>query len=430
MEDLEIKALLVNLLFIFISHLIILFIHNLKLNSLYSKYQYKLSIFISASVSILLCMTFAIQLPNGYLFDLRYIPLLLGTLYGGPSVGFGLFFVVLLYRFSFGGFGFFLTLISSCFITIIGSFLSKKFLLVSLRGKIVYGLLLIHIVPISTFISIQVFNAATFTTIQWIINSIIITFGIVLSIYLIEIIQRNILLKEKLVDFEKSVMVSHFAASIAHEVRNPLTSIKGFLQLMFMNEKDQKKVQYYMTIFSEIDKAENIIREYLTFAKPHKNDLGMIQLKKEVLTAVELLQPLARKNKVNISANNIPNHLYTEGNAQHFQQALINIMKNGIEAMSEGGILTLQLEEEHHIILSICDTGHGMSKEQVAKIGQPYFSTKGENGTGLGMLVTYNILEKMNGKIRIKSKINEGTCFHISLPKSENSILEETASTN
>ncbi|GAE45222.1 ATP-binding protein [Mesobacillus boroniphilus] len=106
------------------------------------------------------------------------------------------------------------------------------------------------------------------------------------------------------------------------------------------------------------------------------------------------------------------------GEAAKFHQCILNIIKNGIEAMPNGGDLVISCREmaNNHVSITIKDTGCGMSPQQLAKIGQPYFSTKAEKGTGLGMMVVNKIIHEMGGTVDVKSKMNEGTQFKITLP--------------
>ena len=96
---------------------------------------------------------------------------------------------------------------------------------------------------------------------------------------------------------------------------------------------------------------------------------------------------------------------------------MLNIAKNGIEAIEDGGSLHIEIQmDKDHIILLIRDTGKGMTKEQIKRLGEPYFTTKGAKGTGLGMMVSFSIIHSMNGSIQIKSEFGKGTCFEITFP--------------
>ncbi len=425
--EVEVQGILVNVLIIFLGQLSIPIVQNFLIDN--KKIQYKLSIFVASSISIILCMTFAFPINDHYLYDLRYVPLILGTLYGGYRVGIGLFVVLVTYRLFFGGIGIIITFFTTIILVAFASLLSRKFLNSRTSIKVVLTIPLLHITPLLTGIIYLITHLPYLSLNQWIVNAATFTIGSVILIYLTELIHKHTLLKEQITHFEKSVTVSHLAASIAHEIRNPLTTIKGFLQILFVKEFDEKRRSYYKTIFSELERAEHIIHDYLTLAKPQNDDIILFDTKAELEKTISILTPLAKRNKVNISTQ--LESLYTKGNIQQFVQALINIIKNGIEAMPNGGEMMIQSSiENNKIKLSICDTGVGLTKDQVQKLGQPYFSTKGDKGTGLGLMVTFNIIQSFGGRVSVESEVNKGTCFVITLPLEEHiqDSLSEVAS--
>jgi two-component system, sporulation sensor kinase B len=126
--------------------------------------------------------------------------------------------------------------------------------------------------------------------------------------------------------------------------------------------------------------------------------------------------PLANLNNIDIRRKYTPDLIIT-GNRSKFQQGFINLIKNGFEAMPGGGELTIgTCLKDQAVHIQITDTGIGMNEEQVARLGEPYYTTKGQQGTGLGMMVTFSIIRAMKGKVDIKSKVGKGTTFHIRFP--------------
>jgi two-component system, sporulation sensor kinase B len=413
--NIEIKGVLVNILIIFLGQLSILFINNIGSKGIKSNFIQKFSIFLSAGLSIILCMIFSYKIGDQYFYDLRYIPLLIGTLYGGCSVGIGLFLILNTFRIMLGGAGILMTIVTSFLLTSLALLIYKKFQSYTTFKKMLTLIALLHLTPITTAIILAMFNLPFLPLDEWVINLTVFTSGGIVLIYLTELIKRHIELNNQMIDFEKFVTISHLAASIAHEIRNPLTTVKGFLQLLYVKEFDEKRISYYKTIFSELERAENIIRDYLTFAKPKENKIEIINIKHEIEKTLTILHPLAKKNNIKITTN--LEDLTTKGIVQYFVQCLINIIKNAIEAMPNGGEIHISAaKKKNSILLSIFDTGHGISKGQLNKLGQPFFSTKGENGTGLGLMVTYKIIKDMGGTIDVKSEINKGTEFNITLP--------------
>lgn len=243
------------------------------------------------------------------------------------------------------------------------------------------------------------------------------TIGTLIIAYTAELIIENYHLDTALMKNEKMEVVSQLAASISHEVRNPMTVTRGFLQLLKDPDIDEAKRTYYLeTALEELDRAESIISDYLTFAKPHLNEMVKLSAKEEIRKAIVLITPYANHYSVEV-IEKLRDHLYIIGDSAKFQQCLLNLLKNSVEAMSNGGILHITTnEKEKNLILQIADTESGMTPDQLKRLGEPYFSTKEGTGTGLGMMVVYRIIESMDGTIRAESKVNKGTQFTIRLP--------------
>src|SRR5690606_10720486 len=133
----------------------------------------------------------------------------------------------------------------------------------------------------------------------------------------------------------------------------------------------------------------------------------------EVLDSYHLMSSL---QSIQIKTNFL-NTLRVVGDEQRLHQCLVNIIKNAIEAMNSGGILTVETESVgEKVFIRIKDTGIGMNQEQIDRLGEPYYSTKGDMGTGLGLMVSYSIVRAMGGTIHVESKEGAGTCFHLTLP--------------
>ena len=167
------------------------------------------------------------------------------------------------------------------------------------------------------------------------------------------------------VDAEKIEVVGHLAASISHEVRNPLTVSRGFMQLLLQSERvNYKDRQYIQIAIEEIDRAEAIITDYLTFAKPAPEHVEKLNVKTEIERVIDILRPLANMSSIEIQAFLLP--FAVKGERQKFQQCLLNVMKNAIEAMPNGGTLRINVSiDKDYVLIHISDTGVGMTKEQI-----------------------------------------------------------------
>ncbi|MFE4898557.1 ATP-binding protein [Peribacillus butanolivorans] len=401
-----------NLFYILVSILIysILLDHGKRLN------QYRKALITTCmSFPIILCMKFPIYIDEYCVHDLRQIPFIIGTLYGGWPVGAALLVIILTFRFAFYGFNL-LTLIVYIVIFIITALFSSKFKNFNRKNKLNSSILLILFLGILTsFISLVMSDYFRITEAYVFYFIILPPFIIVLAVYIMEILKDAILIRTQMVRLEKMEIVSQLAASISHEIRNPLTVVKGFVQLLKASDLSQEVKEHYIEhVVRELNSAESIISEYLAFAKPAIEKVDNIFINREIGYVIEMIKPLANMNLVNISEQLTPG--ITRGNIQHFKQCFINLIKNGIEAMPNGGELSIvSYKNNFDIIIEISDNGIGMNKEQINRFGEPYYSCK-EKGTGLGSMLAVKTIQTMNGTLNINSVSNKGTTITVTLP--------------
>lgn len=211
---------------------------------------------------------------------------------------------------------------------------------------------------------------------------------------------------------EKLSIVGELAASVAHEVRNPLTSLKGFVQLLKKN--DHPHEQYYSIMLSELDRINLIVSELLVLAKPQELPFSKHQIVELINEVKTLLKPEADSFSAQISIsvkNDIP-LLSCEGN--QLKQVFINMLKNSMEAAAD----QIWIDFEHtdkNLSIIIKDNGSGIEKNRLKHLGEPFYSSK-ERGTGLGLTVSCRIIEAHGGKVRFNSELNRGTKVEIILP--------------
>lgn len=215
---------------------------------------------------------------------------------------------------------------------------------------------------------------------------------------------------------EKLTVVGELAAGIAHEIRNPLTSLKGFTQLL--GDKIDSNQGYMDIMITEIERINTIVSELLLLAKPRKLDFKELNIGMVLKKIITLMEAQANLYGVKIKCDQcdeVPSFLI-HGEENKLKQVFINLLKNGIEAMQEGGEIKISLQKrEKDVEIKIIDSGNGISPELLSKIGQPFFTTK-EKGTGLGLMVCYSIIESHQGKMTIDSKSGQGTTVSITLP--------------
>lgn len=251
----------------------------------------------------------------------------------------------------------------------------------------------------------------------WFAYLVIPPLGIGLIAYSIEFIKKSVEMRQQLIKVEKLKAVEQMGAAISHEIRNPLTAASGFVQLLTDDYLPRHKRKEYLSIVKEeLNSAERVIQDYLTFAKPSLVSIEELNVKNELKQILNILQPMANQNSVEIITD-FAVIGFIKGDRQKFRQCFINLLKNAIEAMPKGGQLYLETHfKRDYVTISVRDTGKGMSGEQLERLGEPYYSTKGSKGTGLGMMVVYSIVRAMNGSIKVESEVNAGTTFHIKFP--------------
>ncbi|MFD2443295.1 PAS domain S-box protein [Bacillus sp. CGMCC 1.16607] len=211
-------------------------------------------------------------------------------------------------------------------------------------------------------------------------------------------------------------VVGELAAGIAHEIRNPMTALKGFIQLL-QGEFKEERSMYFQVILSELNRIDSIINEFLILAKPQVVKYSSVDLIKIMKETVELLSAQAAMYNVQFHSfyeEFIPG-VYCESN--QLKKVFVNMLKNAIEVMEKGGKITIKMERENenYIHISIKDEGMGIPEEKLKRLGEPFYTTK-ERGTGLGLMVSYKIIEEHKGRITVESIEGMGTTFHIYLP--------------
>lgn len=216
---------------------------------------------------------------------------------------------------------------------------------------------------------------------------------------------------------EKLTVVGELAAGIAHEIRNPLTSLKGFTQLL--GDRIDANHEYMDIMITEIDRINTIVSELLLLAKPSKLEFKQINLKEILENIITLMSAQANLFSVNIElvSNKPLSECFIFGIEDKIKQVFINLLKNAIESMEDGGEVIIQVEElDNQIEIKFIDRGCGIPRELISKLGQPFFTTK-DRGTGLGLMVCYSIIESHHGTMLIDSTNGEGTTVSVSLPQ-------------
>ncbi|QGH34716.1 PAS domain S-box protein [Gracilibacillus salitolerans] len=223
-------------------------------------------------------------------------------------------------------------------------------------------------------------------------------------------------LQQKLIESEKLSAIGKLGAGLAHEIRNPLTSIIGLTHLM---KENKHKDEYLEIIIAELERMKNLVNQFVSYGKPSYMEQVDCNLNELIKDTAELMNSNARLHNVNIyvERSDINTEVYID--KSKIKQVLINFIKNAFEAMPNGGNVCLQIESDlknNEVHISIKDEGVGMTKEQVDNLGKPFFTTK-ENGLGMGLPICFDIIQSHNGRIKFDSEKDKGTVVHIILPQ-------------
>ncbi|MFE8065233.1 MULTISPECIES: ATP-binding protein [Priestia] len=214
---------------------------------------------------------------------------------------------------------------------------------------------------------------------------------------------------------EKLALIGQMAAGIAHEIRNPLTSIKGFIQLF--KSKYISEEEHFNLVLSELERINLIVGEFLVLAKPTAREFKKREITSLLKDVVMLINAQAIMNNIQIfleCESDIPPVICEEN---QLKQVFVNILKNAIEAMPNGGIIDVKIKkkEKNRVSIYFIDQGLGIQEDRLLTLGEPFYTTK-EKGTGLGLMVSYKIVESHGGELKISSKVNRGTTVEVILP--------------
>lgn len=240
-----------------------------------------------------------------------------------------------------------------------------------------------------------------------------------LILYLLDITETK-LLRDEMERLDRLNIIGQVAAGLAHEIRNPMTTVRGFLQLLSKQKPDEEALDYFQIMIDEMDRANSIITEFLTFAKNKPVNVEEKNLNHTLESIDPLLQADAIKNNkvIVLQKGDIPKIKYDE---KEIRQLIFNLVRNGLEAMPPKGTLGMKTyQEKNHVVLEIQDEGPGIPIEILDKVWLPFFTTK-DQGTGLGLSICYRIAQRHRAEMEIKSH-PDGTTFYVRFPISRSKV--------
>ncbi|GKU26769.1 MASE3 domain-containing protein [Clostridium folliculivorans] len=226
--------------------------------------------------------------------------------------------------------------------------------------------------------------------------------------------------QQKLINQEKLALLGQLGATIVHETRNFLTTIKGSSQLIGIYSEDLRIKEYAKRINASTDEVNRIITDFLSLSKPRETELLEVSFNDLILSMRGIIETSSLLKGIDLVLDLDYDERYILCDETQIRQVMLNICKNAVEAMSEVKSPLLRISsglriDSNEIFIKISDNGNGMPKDMIKRIGTPFYSTK-KNGTGLGLNACFNIIKEHNGKIEIQSKVGKGTTFTIVIP--------------
>ncbi|MDR7868833.1 MAG: ATP-binding protein [Sporomusaceae bacterium] len=214
--------------------------------------------------------------------------------------------------------------------------------------------------------------------------------------------------------------IGEIAAGAIHEIRNPLTSISGFVQLMrarAVRQADQTTTDYCTLIAEEIGHINSVLSDFLTLAKSPNTKFTAVDIGQLIRDVQSLIYGEAILSKITVTARLPGEPLLIHGNSDKIKEVLINLARNAFQAMPDGGALTITARADGPAArIDLADTGQGIARTAMAEIFKPFYTTK-ENGTGLGLAICRRIVEDHRGEITVSSEIGKGAVFTLTFPR-------------
>ena len=234
-------------------------------------------------------------------------------------------------------------------------------------------------------------------------------------------------LEDKLHHAERLASLGEMVASVSHEIKNPLGIVRSTAELLNKRLKEQAPTSKHLAeiIITETSRLDNIVREFLDFARPQVLNFASASINDPVLKVIEFIQPELAKKNINLELNLDPEIYSIDIDQNMLYRVFLNLFVNAVQALPDGGTLSIESSQirkgrTENVIVKVADTGIGIAEEKLGMIFTPFYTNK-NRGTGLGLAIVKNIIEEHNGTIDVEAKIGGGTTFIITLPSKNSS---------
>ncbi|WP_051348599.1 ATP-binding protein [Peribacillus kribbensis] len=228
----------------------------------------------------------------------------------------------------------------------------------------------------------------------------------------------------KIQDLEKLSLIGELAAGIAHEIRNPLTSVTGFIKMILERSNDATTNEYLKIVLHELSQINTIVNQFMFIAKPKETmEIIHTDIKALISRVIEFMKPQANLKGLNFFEFISSDSIFTaQCDPNQLTQVLMNLIQNSIEATTDPTqkiVISLKNINDDSFLIELTDKGSGILPERQKRLFEPFYTTK-EKGTGLGLMMCKRIIENHNGTIEVNSQLGEGTTVRIILPKAFN----------
>jgi signal transduction histidine kinase len=232
--------------------------------------------------------------------------------------------------------------------------------------------------------------------------------------------ERIIVIEEQLRRSEKLSTLGEMAAVLAHEIRNPLGSIRGTAEILKDDYRPEDPKHEFIEIqIRETERLNRVVEDFLRMARPQPTEMELCRIREELETIVTLVANDARERGIKLVLEPTGFDPVVRGNGEKLRQAFLNIVINALQATPRGGSVTITVQQTGSAVeIGFCDTGPGIDEETRARIFEPFFTTK-QDGTGLGLAVTKKIIEGHGGDLAVESEPGKGTTVTVRLPPPE-----------
>ena len=373
-----------------------------------------LSISLFMGVPLLGCMIFPYTYAPGLNYDLKFVPLVAGTLYGGWPVGVVLSLVAAAARSYLSDAGTLGTLAVCLAAVLIVGAARETFLTATWFRKMLWGTVFSLSTAAFQFVG-AVFYGTAMPSDAALLYAGIQTAALLATLSLGEHIRESASIRNEIVRMEKLTVSGSLAVLIAHELRNPLTTVNGFLQLIKRQNPSEQILYYVNTAMQELIEAEKVIHTYLTITTMKEAEKSNVSLSACIDGALRDIWPSIKSKKIDL-VNAVSDDIVLLCNEEQLRLCLMHLLRNGANALHRGGKLTISsFWRGKELAIVVTDNGVGMTEEQLEELGMPKYNTR-SSGTGTGLMYCYHFVHSLQGRLRIQSQPGRGTTVTVTIP--------------